>query len=293
MLAKSSRAVLLSMTLLGAGQGFAKSDYATCEGIQSSRKQKDCEKAIDWIMDYDQCLRKRDKNSAADCNELRLYYLGIKEIDSDDFVDNDHITAVNIIGNDIETIPVDFFKKFKNLRQINLTWNENIRELPCESLQGLSKLIELKIYHLNIEKFCADQFKGLKKLEMLDFSHNNLESLPDGLLSDLKALEKIEMDSNDEEDSGAIAEIPAGFFDRNRKLRSIDLDGNGLKTLPAHLFDDLPKLKKLDLVQNKFKSIPEGLFDKLSSKVTICIDPSDKPLNEELKGDPRKSNCNN
>ena len=172
----------------------------------------------------------------------------------------------------------DFFRGLSNLRELDITINNLVYELPGNPNrpEGTS-----------VEQIDPEVWKRLENLRKLRIGSNRILTLSQGFFSHLTKLEELNMFDMWYEyhpyGFGSQA-LPAGIFEGLTNLRKLDLGYNaiGATTVDDGLFDGLTSLEELDLRENPLLAIlPKSVLN-LPSGVTILTDPGvEWPVQEE------------
>ena len=184
-----------------------------------------------------------------------------------------------VVNNDlIRFESSDFFRGLSNLRELDITINNLVYELPGNPNRP--------------EGTCVGQidpevWKPLANLRKLKIGSNRILTLSQGFFSHLTKLEELDMYDMWYEyhpyGFGSQA-LPAGIFEGLTNLRKLDLGYNaiGATTVDDGLFDGLRSLEELDLRENPLLEVlPKSVLN-LPSGVTILTDPGvEWPVQEE------------
>ncbi|XP_025830034.1 leucine-rich repeat and fibronectin type-III domain-containing protein 5-like isoform X2 [Agrilus planipennis] len=157
----------------------------------------------------------------------------------------------------IAKVSSDAFKGQENyLKNLNLQDND-LTQVPVDSLRKLRSLVLLDLSHNRITELPAGAFETLNKLATLKLSDNNVTLHPEsfrGLEGSLKNLNL----------KGTLQkEIPEAIRGLTT-LAFLDLSQNGLKELPGaagiHAFEGLNSLTALNLERNLIHTLQENAF---------------------------------
>ncbi len=220
---------------------------------------------------------------------LILSQSSVTVTEPDAFAGLDNLISLDLSGNNLQTLPVNFPK---NLQRLDLHTNQPLGELPSKAFANLTKLRELFLYYTGLHQIDSDAFIGLSNLETLDLGLNvklggtnipgkalrclvNLKTLilsknkmtaiktKDPLFSGLQSLNLLDLSDND------CSQIPSDIFTGLGNLSTLRLQGNRLganaSNLNAQLFASLANLSSLDLANNEIETLPAPLFKGLKS----------------------------
>ena len=132
-------------------------------------------------------------------------------------------------------------------------------------LNGMSKLIELKLPNNELKELTSDVFYDLFSLVDLDLSENNLSEINVKQFAKLLKLKYLNLDFND------LNEVDMNLFKNNEMLETISLKNNVIEKLPTFLFRNLQQLTSLELDSNRIIALPDNIFEsnKVIKKLTI------------------------
>ena len=218
---------------------------------------------------------------------------------------------LNLGENKIVHIAMGYFGAFNFLHHLYL-WKNQLTEFNPVKLNISTTLTLLELDENNIEVLENGSFTGFIKLQQLKLNHNSLTEFDVGKLTNgqpmpelvhlhlygnlLTATPSTDLlpDNMQTLDVGGnqISSIPGDFFEIYKTLKSLSLDGMGIRTLPAFTivmenleqltlnnneFTDLnisstflsnvPKVKGLNLQYNSLTSLHEG--DNCDSNVIL------------------------
>ena len=160
-------------------------------------------------------------------------------------VDFDHVSRLELRGENTTSIPAGFLERFPNLESL-FVHRYALQDIPADTFK-LSKLKQLTLTQSAVrltQKSAAD-LSDLHSLEYLDLSHNTELGLsPD--VSKMSGLETLMIEN------AGLTELPHGVFNLPR-LDVLDLSGNRMTELPDDLFElDADRADNFDLGNNDF-----------------------------------------
>lgn len=147
----------------------------------------------------------------------------------------DDISSIDLSWNQITTLDWNKFEVFKNLKEINVSFNK------INKIINLDKLKSIKIFHWVQNSISnTDWFENLKKLQVLDLSFNQIVSidslaestalininLAHNKIIDVTPLSKLEQLSKLKLEFNSISDISALY--NNKKLRILTVSNNNL-----------------------------------------------------------------
>ena len=126
---------------------------------------------------------------------LHLGREGIVDLQSGDFADLTSLRTLDLLGNDLETLPEGLFQGLASLETLALERNA-LTELPDGLFEGLASLNILYLFDNELGTLPEGLFEGLANLSILSLNDNNLRTLPDGIFEDLASLRSMSLDNN-------------------------------------------------------------------------------------------------
>ncbi|KAF5293112.1 hypothetical protein FQA39_LY13722 [Lamprigera yunnana] len=164
---------------------------------------------------------------------------------------------IQLSGCKIKTVSKSAFKgQEQHLKNLNLQDND-LSEVPIESLRGLNSLMLLDLSHNRISEVPDGAFETLIKLSTLKLSDNNV-TISHGALRGLEgSLKNLNLKGTRQK------EIPIAV--RGLKtLAFLDLSQNSIRKLPGpdgiSTFDELNSLTALNLERNLIQTLEEDAF---------------------------------
>ncbi|KAM4034431.1 uncharacterized protein ACNLHF_021052 [Anomaloglossus baeobatrachus] len=147
---------------------------------------------------------------------------------------------LDLSHNSIKSVAASQIKKFKKLKELNLSNN------IITTIQICSENISMELVHLNLSfnyltSLMQDEFKCLKKLKSLSLNDNKIQTISKYSFRGLKTLEVLNLESNH---FYSLTEFAfAGLF----SLKQLTLNGNIVETVSDLAFKDLRKLEEIAL----------------------------------------------
>ncbi|KAK9888463.1 hypothetical protein WA026_000710 [Henosepilachna vigintioctopunctata] len=190
---------------------------------------------------------------------LDLLYVNNSTITAlqDDIFLNLKIHNIQLSGCRIKTITNDAFKgQERHLKNLNLQDND-INEIPVESLKSLKSLTLLDLSHNRITTVPPNAFQNLTKLATLKLADNNV-TLEDGALNGLEGcLKNLNLKGTKQKD------IPKAIKGM-KTLAFLDLSQNSLVELGgvnnSNAFEGLRSLTAINLERNLIQHMGENSF---------------------------------
>jgi len=183
-------------------------------------------------------------------------------------------------------LPTSAFAAFAHLEWLHLD-SCRLSDLPAKSLQGLTKLRQLRIQTRNADwpgtsLTISDQLlNDVRSLESLDLALNDIRSLPRPSLCALDKLVQLNLTGNrlsdllwtKSESSGCLQSLKVLDMSYNRlvtlparslanwtQLEELHLQGNGLVSVDDNSLIGLASLRLINLAGNQLTSLPPGLL---------------------------------
>ncbi|XP_026027278.1 toll-like receptor 3 isoform X2 [Astatotilapia calliptera] len=202
---------------------------------------------------------------------------------------------LNLINTNIAQINPGSFSVLRNLTVLLLDYNHIKQTLTGREFEGLDQVQEihmsnnfqsidlssssfinvpnlrvltlgrsLKALALNLDH---SPFKPLTNLSVLDLSNNNVANIKDNLLEGLVNLKVLKLQHNNLARLWKSANLggPVLFLKDAQRLKSLQMDYNGLDEIPLKALKGLTHLKELSLSNNLINNLKDSVFDDLKS----------------------------
>ncbi|WP_073521454.1 leucine-rich repeat domain-containing protein [Pseudomonas fluorescens] len=159
-------------------------------------------------------------------------------------IEFNHVSKLDMKGEETTSIPVGFLKCLPNLESL-LIHRYALPDIPYEIFQ-LPKLktLSLSQSHIRLTPTSADALSGLENLEYLDLSDNLLGITPD--VSKMPRLTTLMLEN------AGLTQAPHGTFNL-RSLSQLNLSDNQITELPSDIIEVDPELADdFDLSGNPF-----------------------------------------
>ncbi|XP_063899316.1 protein toll [Helicoverpa armigera] len=190
-----------------------------------------------------------------------------------------NIEHLSLYSNEIESIPLSFFKDMPSLQRLDLSYNR-IKKLDSGVFQALKNLEFLNLNRNHLEVLPDFLFSGLKKLNHVTIENNYLTHISEFTFQGAINLQTISLKSNQltlhpfpqsaNEDYYTNLNVMSPF-ENLLELKNLYLNDNSINTM----FEDwnliLTKLENLDLSYNNFTMLQQLDFQFLSNKVTVDL----------------------
>ncbi|OQR72494.1 chaoptin-like [Tropilaelaps mercedesae] len=156
---------------------------------------------------------------------------------------------------------------FNGLLIKNLTITRgNLRALSAEVLTPLNEtLIDLNVRENDLDEVPVESLKPLNKLYSLDLSHNRIAAVPDNAFATLGRLFEINLSKN------RIKKLAPKAFVGQNNLERLHLHFNEIATFDKNTFRNMRKLKYLDLTANSLDRIQKTDFQQLTGMWVLNV----------------------
>lgn len=144
-----------------------------------------------------------------------------------------------------EEVRQNQFEKFKNLEDLDLSFNRHLKFLHSGAFWGLSNLKVLQLNFDNLQTLNRSSFIGLPKLQELSIYGSAVEHISDYSLSGLSSLKLLQLNEN------KLKYINQHSFSGLSSLKVLSMSYNPVnfsKPFPAAIFSPLINLEELQLV---------------------------------------------
>ncbi|CAH1122338.1 unnamed protein product [Ceutorhynchus assimilis] len=139
--------------------------------------------------------------------------------------------------------------------------NSSMSVVEEASLSSIGKMLtQLDVSQNSLTQVPSAAYKNLHHLLILNMNHNKIGSLHSKAFQGLDTLEILTLYEN------KITNIDAdAFVGLEKKLKRLNLGGNGLTAVPQRSLGILDMLKKLEMQENRITEIKEGDFEGLKN----------------------------
>ncbi|XP_068228417.1 protein artichoke-like [Palaemon carinicauda] len=194
---------------------------------------------------------------------------------------------LNLMNNDLKTLPVNALKKMKSLKKLKVAWNHitdfttqdsrlealeyldlssnNIRKVRSNSLSGMPNLTSLSLYMNSISTITKDSFRESTNLETLFLGNNNIRELDPKLFKHTQKISVIDLGNNN------IQSINDGVFSNLPKLQELVLSNNNIRELMHETFLNSPAIRILNLEHNAIRLIEPNTFNGMPYLETLLL----------------------
>lgn len=170
-----------------------------------------------------------------------------------------NIQIATIRNASVTTLVTDAFMYCSTLRQISITDNPALKELPSRFAQTCTNITSIYIQRNGVEVIQVDALQGLSKLTNIDFQSNKIKSIPPGFFAytPLVTFAKLSINS--------LTQLDVDTLQGLSELQVIDFMYNSIKCFPTGLFAYSPKLIQIFFDYNLLTQININAFAGLSS----------------------------
>lgn len=212
---------------------------------------------------------------------------------------NSPLQFLNLTKTKITKMEAGAFSWLRQLKTLDLGFNEITQELTGQEFEGLNSIETLYLSYnqrltltsgsfafipslrkLRLRRVgCSNldispsPFRMLGNLTILDLANNNVANMRGDLFDGLHQLAILDMQHNN------LARLwkhnnpggPVLFLKDLQNLRLLDLESNGFDELPAKAFRGLSRLKSLNMGVNNLNLLPEHAFNDLASLNSLFL----------------------
>lgn len=163
-----------------------------------------------------------------------------------------NLKILDLSFNQLKLIDSRVFEGLFSLEILNLE-NNNLRNVPSESLINLLSLKTLLLQENDLSQLSPSSFPKLSSLQILNLTGNQISIIQDGSFFNLTQLKVLLLRRN------KLRSLNQDIFTGLSTLEELDLSNNFFQTVPIASLEKIPTLKKLFLHSNKIKSL-DGIF---------------------------------
>ena len=222
--------------------------------------------AITAAARVDHCWEVTSEHLAA-INILLLNDKRISALLPGDFAGMSGLVELNLVHNDLTTLPDGIFGGLSGLRHLILSEN-NLTALPSDAFAELSSLESLGLINNDLTALPGGIFTGLSGLRQLTLSGNRLTALPERAFAGLSNLSALSMGGNE------LTVLAEGIFAELSSLETLIIQGNKLTALREGVFAGLSNLNRIWMGGNELTALPEEIFDGLSNLDNLILGPN-------------------
>lgn len=235
----------------------------TLTGLKALKRLTIRTRNAEWGLTKSLDLNVSSLHALKELEDLNLIDNNLRTIPEGSFCDLPTLQVLNVTRNRIRsTDNLGFSLKpcsaggEGDLRVLDLSRNE-LTALPENwSVAKLRRLQQLNLEHNNITEISGEALAGLPSLRIFNISYNQLEALPNGLFAGARDFQEIHLQHN------KLFEIPRGLFHKLEQLLILDLSGNQLSShhIDNGTFSGLIRLIVLNLAHNALTRIDAKTF---------------------------------
>ena len=155
---------------------------------------------------------------------------------------------LDLSHNKLVYINSEMFKKFVNLAQLDLSFND-ISVIDANAFDYLSNLnVSLDLSYNQLQAIYSNTFAGLSSLTRFYLSSNQVKSIEDNSFASLTKLQLLDMSSN------KLTTINASTLNGLESLQRLSLKSNQIASFDLNALSNLNNLRELNLNGNMFDS---------------------------------------
>ncbi|CAO1385340.1 unnamed protein product [Diamesa tonsa] len=185
---------------------------------------------------------------------------------------NRSMDAVSFRESDMYQVPSDLFRKFTELKHLDLEMTQ-LKELFSENFRNADNLLYFMARYNSLTQLREETFVHCKSLKYIILQYNNISIIHPNAFEGLTKLEGLYIDYNPivtitgsilkpltnlENFSAAYCKlntIPDDMFSSNERMATLNLGNNELEYFNDEQFDNLPHLESIYFNDNKFKKL--------------------------------------
>lgn len=184
--------------------------------------------------------------------EIDVQYCSVKHVSHRNLNKLRDLIKFKLLVTKVETVDADTFKGLSKLKLVEIMDNQ-IASLPSGIFTDLVDVEEISLHNNQLTELDATVFKHNKNLKVVILSYNLLTTLASGTFDSQTSLQKIVAIANE------ITTLPANLFKNCRKLEEISFGGNKLTEIPS--ISNLPLLKVLNFWDNQISVFDFAMFN--------------------------------
>ncbi|KAI4488405.1 hypothetical protein M0804_005253 [Polistes exclamans] len=203
---------------------------------------------------------KNESLSALRINNIQLSGCRISTIETEAFMSQENtLKSLNLKDNELKELPIETLKTLKNLTVLDLSMNK-ITKVPDDAFAGL-KLVTLKLSD-NEVALSSGAFRGLEAtLKNLNLKGTKQKKVPEALRG-LKALAFLDLSQNSIEELPGSAGIKA--FEGLDSLTGLNLERNLIQAIGPNAFYGVRNtLSSLSLLNNLISDFPTAAINSI------------------------------
>jgi hypothetical protein len=160
------------------------------------------------------------------------------------FVTFPNINWVTINNGGLLRVQSNAFINARNVEQLRIQNNPNLRTIEPNAFAGLSRLLEFEIGGTSIDMVTASMFSGMTSLQRLHLSRNQIRSLPHDAFSLLPNLQQLTFREN------LLTSVDGRIFSNNRRLSSMAFTSNRINAIGRSFLDGLNDIRFVEFFDN-------------------------------------------
>jgi Leucine-rich repeat (LRR) protein len=188
----------------------------------------------------------------------------LKCLENDLFVKYPNVNQIYMTSNSINIIPDNFFNGLTGLKTIDLSYNSQLEQLPCDFFKSQPSLESISVNNMNNLVFDDENiFQGLTNLQFLNLENNLMSYISPKLLRDQINLKTLKLFNN------KLFTLDSTFFQSLANLELLGLSSNSFTSLPSGFFSGLVKIKSIRMKNNAISYIEPLVFSGLTALAEV------------------------
>jgi len=209
-------------------------------------------------------------------------------------------------NNNIETLDLSQLRKYTQLKNINVKWN-NIKKIKTDPTLTMENVNLLNIRYNQITSISSDVIKSFPNLVTFAAYHNQIKSFPDDLFEFNRNVQRIYLGPNPIKNFNdkflyflpavtsislrnmSLTKVPSVFntmenltwvdlsdnhitvvendtFTRNEKLYAVSFENNDIVEVQENAFNGAHNLRRVTFSENKIQTLTAGTFNDISEE---------------------------
>ena len=181
---------------------------------------------------------------------------------------------IDLKGRSLRTVPVVLHANADSIVSLNLSGNP-ILEIPLDFIQSCTTLRELRLSNMAIKKV-PQSVRHSATLRRLDLSCNRIVDLDEAGLDWIPELTTLRLQNN------RMEKLP-WYFPRLRSLKHLNISNNKFRKLPS-VVTEMVNLLDLDISFNMISELPEGIGQLKALETFIIVGNQVSKFPDECSG---------
>jgi Leucine-rich repeat (LRR) protein len=181
---------------------------------------------------------------------------------------NETLQTLDLLGNDLVSLPSDGFSNIRNIRRLILN-NNPLWNIPSDAFRFMTNLVDLFMGSIGLWELNPGWFESLPALESLHIQQNNIGAIPNGIFSQNLRLRVLEFYRNN------VRSLNVAAFGQPQSLANILAQNNRIRAFDPEIIDRAGNLNWLMLSGNicnrdDFSNVQNNL-DFVRERLSFCF----------------------